>query len=102
MKIICVTHSDRFFVEERASLNMLEKRFPAARLKNLPPIESIPPYGQAVPYSGKLTFWHYDKDNEKLVFLKTYESVAKIQFATFNGNRLLVLCSDRLEVVNTA
>lgn len=102
MKIVCATHSDRLFVEERASINAFERRFGGDRFKALPSLESFPPAGEAVPHKGKLSIWKLDERSKKLSFLRSYEADGKIQFAAFHRDSLLVLNSQSLEVLDLA
>lgn len=101
MKIICVSHSSRPFVEARASLNSLEQRFSKRSLENLPPLEKISGIESAVPYSGMLTLWAVDDTNSSINFVREYDPGFKVQFATFVGDTLLVYGSDRLQVLDT-
>lgn len=102
MKVLCVTHSSRPFLEARCTINALEQRFPPGRLQNLPPLESLPGVEQAVPYGGALTLWQVLEGGHgpRLRFLRQYRPDYKVQFATFYGPRLLVYGSDRLEVLD--
>lgn len=102
MKILCVTHSSRPFVEARSSLNGLEQRFGGGRDFILPPIESLPGIDEAVPFDGALTLWAIEEGagTPALRFLWAYNPGYKIQSATFVGDRLVICGSDRLEVLN--
>lgn len=102
MKILCVTHSSRPFLEARSSLNGLEQRFGGQRTNSRPPFESLPGKDQAVPFNGSLTLWAFDETAETpaLRFLWSYDPGYKIQSATFVGGLLVICGSDRLEILN--
>jgi len=100
MKVLCVTHSDRYFVEEKASMNRLATRFPTERLFNLPDFESLPAESEIMPYQGKLSLWKVLEQSKNLIYLGEYKTDAKVQFATFHADFLLVLCSNKLQVLN--
>ena len=79
MKLLCVTHSSRPFLDVRSTVNFLEKRFPADRLENLPPLTSIPGIDVAVPLTGSLTLWKIEEDdNFRLSFLRSYDPGYKV------------------------
>ena len=100
MKYLFVTHSSRRFQEERASLNLLETRFgDPGRLDSLPAVESYPGVDAAVPFDGALSVWGWDGETG-LDCLGAYRPGFKVQFAEVVGNRILVLGSDRLEVLD--
>ena len=102
MKILCVTHSERPFVEARSSLNALETRFPVHRFDNLPALESLPGVDVAVPFNGALSLWMIDEEHDyQLTFLRAYKPGYKVQSAVFYNDSLLVYGADRLEVLNT-
>jgi hypothetical protein len=102
VKVLCVTHSSRPFVEARASLNALEARFPADRLRELPPLDSLAGIEASAPYTGALTLWRVDDEAEhRLTFLREYNPGYKVQSASFYGEHLLVYGADRLEVLDT-
>ena len=101
MKILCVTHASRHFMEARASLNALGQRFAPGRLDALPPFASLPGVKKSVPYDGALTLWRLCEDDCcRPEFLARYDPGYKVQFADFAGDRLLVVGSDRLEVLD--
>ncbi len=103
MKILCVTHSSRPFMEERTTINGLRKRFDRKdRLEQLPPLQTLSGIESSVPFFGGLSLWEIDENNNyELKFIREYKPNYKVQFATFKGNYLLVYGSDRLEVLNT-
>lgn len=98
--ILCVTHSSRRFLEARCSINALEKRFAAKQTATPPPFESFPPIHDAVPFSGALSLWKFDRERNKLAYLRKYDPGYKIQSAAFHHDRLLVYGHDRLEVLD--
>ena len=103
MKVLCVTHSSRPFVERRSSLNALSSRFGSDRLKNLPSLESLPGVDAAVPFTGMLSLWKVVEGPEpSLQFLSSYDPGFKVQSAAFRGDRLLVCGSDRLEILDAS
>ena len=102
MKVLCVTHSERSFVEARSALNTLETRFPPERLTTLPPLESLAGIDSAVPFSGALSLWGIDEQNGfQLTFLTSYNPDYKVQSAVFHQEFLLVYGADRLEILDT-
>jgi len=102
MKIICATHSSRPFFEASCSVNQLEQRFSRRNWDQLPPLDSFPPVQGAISFKGALTLWRLDEENGyRLTFLSSYLPDYKIQFAAFTKNTLLVLGSDRLEILDT-
>ena len=100
MKILCVTHSDRSFLEARCDLNYLEKRFPDNRFDSKSNSKKITGIKQAIPYKGMLSLWKIEETDYSLTFLKSYYPDYKVQFATFHNEVLVVYGSDRIEVLN--
>lgn len=99
MKVVCATHSSRPFVEARASVNALETRFSSRDDLSKVELSSFPCTRDAIPFTGQLTFWEVDPEEPgNLRFLHAYSPDYKIQFAAFDGSRLLVYGSDRLEI----
>ena len=102
MDIICVTHSDRLFLEEKGSINAINKRFSKDRLFDLPEFQSYNAESKTVPYQGNLTIWKLDKKNTSLSLMMSYSTDSKIQFATFYRDKLFVLCSSKIEILDIA
>lgn len=101
MKILCVTHSDRTFLEARCEINFLQNRFPENRFEKHNPTDAIAGIKEAVPYLGALTLWKINESDYSLQFIKRYLPDYKVQFAAFHDDRLVIIGSDRIEVLNT-
>lgn len=103
MKLLLVTHSSRPFQEERSSLNFLEKRFSSPdRLERLPAVEAFLGVEVAVPFQGALSIWRWDESTGRLSALGAYRPDYKVQFAEIVGDWIVVLGSDRLEVLSAS
>jgi hypothetical protein len=102
MKVLLVSHSSRPFVDDRVSLNSLERRFGERRLTTLPPIKSFPDVTIAVPFTGALTIWCLENSGrlERLRLGAVYKPDFKIQSAAFHGDSLVVYGADRLEILD--
>ncbi len=101
MKVLCVSHSSRGFLEARCAINALEKRFSPERLEKLPAFETVKSIESAVPFEGQLTLWKIGRENQyQLQFVGEYKPAYKVQSATFWGDYLLVYGADRLEVLD--
>lgn len=101
MKVLCVTHSDRTFLEARCEINFLQNRFPENRFENCFSTDAITGIREAVPYNGALTLWKIDETDYSLKFLKCYMPDYKVQFASFDKKNLVIYGSDRIEILNT-
>ena len=101
MKVLCVTHSDRSFLEARCEINFLQNRFPKNRFENHNSTNAICGIKQAVPYNGALTLWKIDETDYSLQFIRRYLPDYKVQFASFHDDKLVIFGSDRIEVLNT-
>lgn len=103
MKILCVSHSDRPFVEARSSLGYLNNRFSADRFETLPPFDTLPSISDSVPFTGSLSFWEMTETPGEVSarLCAKYNPDYKVQFASFVGDRLIVLGSDRLEILDS-
>lgn len=100
MIVLCVSHSERSFLEARCDINYLEKRFPENRLDSQINFDSIKSIQEAVPYNGSLSIWKINEGEHTLSFLKSYSPKFKVQFASFFNDFLFIYGSDRIEVLN--
>lgn len=101
MKVLCVTHSDRPFLDARCDLNFLENRFPDSRLEKAKNIERYSKYKEAVPYNGSVSLWKIDSHDYSLSYLTRYAPDYKVQFATFHHDHIVICGSDRIELLDT-
>jgi len=100
--VLFVTHSDRPFQEERASLNGLVRRFAGKKFDDLPPYESFPGVDEAVPFKGKLTIWELEQGTYTPRLLACYTPNFKPQYAIWHENQIVLLGSDRIECLDAS
>lgn len=99
--VLFVTHSDRSFQEERASLNGLARRFAERDFSRLAPFESLPGVDRAVTFKGALSIWDMP-DNGVPVLLGAYRPEYKVQYARWHDGSIVVLGHDRIEILDVA
>lgn len=100
MRVVCLTHSSRPFLEARCTVNAFEQRFQSSVQGDVPALETLSGVRDAVPFTGALSLWQLfrDENRYRLMFLRDYRPDYKVQSAVFHEKQLLVYGSDRLEI----
>jgi len=101
MKYFCLTHSTRKMAFHEASLNYLTRRYASPdRLKNLPPLESLP-NEYCSEYIGNVSVWKTSDDfMQRPVLIAFMEKNYKIQHAAIHKDKLILCGTAFIEIYN--